>query len=503
MNARIEQIEKDNIETKGLQVSDKLESFHDSFRSGLSPENGKFVMAAGSLIEQSIRKNFDVQDKAITPEIMSGAVNTVKNMYSGIDVDGRKSLGLKEISSWKINDACREANINQHAGFAAEVISTEKENFYAKLHNTGDVTFRADDLPSHLREQLSSKGIEIAAKNDQYVDKVRFKSDGKIEKVQTKFVGKDASSCLDKLMSKKYEKYITSDKVDKIEIPNEYYDEVKDQIKARRAKLSENHTYVKYNDMKKVPTEKTERKIKQLNQLDKKLEKSCVTKEDALYSTEHPKLYAAKQLNNKDFLIQMNKNSLKSSAETALFTAAVSGVSNYEKYKSGEITGTEAVKNVVKDSAIAGGIQYGTEVVTQLTGGSSVPKQLVTMVVESHDDIYDYSEGKIDEGELAYNLGENAATAIGGIVGGKVGSIAGEGGKQIGEFVGSQAAREGYKATVYFVAENADDIKNTAAELGENILDTANDVKDAAADKADELKKAAAAKISGVFGDKD
>ena len=32
MNARIGQIEKDNIETKGLQVSDKLESFHDSLR---------------------------------------------------------------------------------------------------------------------------------------------------------------------------------------------------------------------------------------------------------------------------------------------------------------------------------------------------------------------------------------------------------------------------------------------------------------------------------------
>ena len=501
MNARIEQIEKDNIETKGLQVSDKLESFHDSFRSGLSPENGKFVMAAGSLIEQSIRQNFDVHDKAITPEIMSGAVNTVKNMYSGIDVDGRKSLGLRDISKMKINKDYYYSNLCQHAGFAAEVISTEKENFYAKLHNTGDVTYRADDLPSHLREQLSSKGIEIAAKNDQYVDKVRFKSDGTIEKVQTKFVGKDASSCLDKLMSKKYEKYINSDKVDKIEIPNEYYDEVKDQIKARRAKLSENHTYVKYNDMKKVPTEKTERKIKQLNQLDKKLEKSCVTKEDALYSTEHPKLYTAKQLNNKDFLIQMNKNALKSSAETALFTAAISGVSNYEKYKDGKITGAEAVENVVKDSAFAGGIQYGTEVVTQITGGSSVPGAVITMGVESYGDVKGYIDGDISGEQLAYNLGENAASIIGGAVGGTVGSAAGPVGSFVGAGVGSKAAREGYKATVDFVAENTDDIKNTAAELGENIIDTANDVKDAAADKADELKKAAAAKISGVFGD--
>lgn len=440
----------------------------------------------------SIRQNFDVQDKAITPEIISGAVNTVKNMYSGIDIDGKKSLGLRDISKMKINKDYYYSNLCQHAGFAAEVISTEKENFYAKLHNTGDVTYRADDLPSHLREQLSSKGIEIAAKNDQYVDKVRFKSDGTIEKVQTKFVGKDARSCLNKLMSEDYEKYLEDGKVDKIEIPKEFNKELQSQIKTDKKALCKQYAKIKDVSEKAADAEKIKKNIDKLDKLKYKVEASNVTKADAKLATEHPKLYAAKQINS---------HSLRQGAKTAAFTAAVSGVSNYEKYKSGEITGTEAVKNVVKDSAIAGGIAYGTEVVTQITGGSSVPKQLVTMVVESHDDIYDYSEGKIDEGELAYNLGENAATAIGGIVGGKVGSIAGEGGKQIGEFVGSQAAREGYKATVDFVAENADDIKNTAAELGENILDTANDVKDAAADKADELKKAAAAKISGVFGD--
>ena len=440
----------------------------------------------------SIRQNFDVQDKAITPEIISGAVNTVKNMYSGIDIDGKKSLGLRDISKMKINKDYYYSNLCQHAGFAAEVISTEKENFYAKLHNTGDVTYRADDLPSHLREQLSSKGIEIAAKNDQYVDKVRFKSDGTIEKVQTKFVGKDARSCLNKLMSEDYEKYLEDGKVDKIEIPKEFNKELQSQIKTDKKALCKQYAKIKDVSEKAADAEKIKKNIDKLDKLKYKVEASNVTKADAKLATEHPKLYAAKQINS---------HSLRQVAKTAAFTAAVSGVSNYEKYKSGEITGTEAVKNVVKDSAIAGGIQYGTEVVTQLTGGSSVPKQLVTMVVESHDDIYDYSEGQIDEGELAYNLGEHAATAIGGNVGGKVGSIAGEGGKQIGEFVGSQAAREGYKATVDFVAENADDIKNTAAELGENILDTANDVKDAAADKADELKKAAAAKISGVFGD--
>ena len=119
-----------------------------------------------------------------------------------------------------------------------------------------------------------------------------------------------------------------------------------------------------------------------------------------------------------------------------------------------------------------------------------MPGAVITMGVESYGDVKGYIDGDISGEQLAYNLGENAASIIGGAVGGTVGSAVGPVGSFVGAGVGSKAAREGYKAAVDFVAENADDIKYTAAELGENILDTANDVKDAAA-----------AKISGVFGD--
>lgn len=42
-----------------------------------------------------------------------------------------------------------------------------------------------------------------------------------------KFVGKDGASCLSKLASKNYDKYFNEGKVDKIEIPKDYYDEIK------------------------------------------------------------------------------------------------------------------------------------------------------------------------------------------------------------------------------------------------------------------------------------
>ena len=54
------------------------------------------------------------------------------------------------------------------------------------------------------------------------------------KRVQTKFVGKNPEECFKKLMSKKYDKYFVEDKVDKVEIPKDYYKRVmklaKDEI---------------------------------------------------------------------------------------------------------------------------------------------------------------------------------------------------------------------------------------------------------------------------------
>ena len=109
------------------------------------------------------------------------------------------------------------------------MISTAKENLKAQLEKTGITTYRADDLP------------DLFPKNDQFVDKVRMNQQGDIiERIQTKFIGEDAKQCLDKMMSKKFDKYLDSGKVDKIEIPKNFYDEIisKKMIINKREKIT-------------------------------------------------------------------------------------------------------------------------------------------------------------------------------------------------------------------------------------------------------------------------
>lgn len=513
MKMELEAIEKNSLEQVGFHVNEKLSSFHKSFQSSLLPENGVFSSLDNLNIDETIKESFGLGQVEITPEIQASVVDTVKDIYYGTNVDGHQSLGLNEISHWKIDPNYYESNLCQHAGYAAEVISTSKENLLAKVNGTGVQVFRADDMPEDLRKQFDGK---IAAKNDQYVDKVRVKADGTVETVQTKFVGNDADSCLKKLTSKKYDKYLEDGKVDKIEIPKEYYDDVKKKLGEKKEKLLEQYEKNSGEAGKSEVASGLDERIEKLDKLDSKLEASCVTKSEAKFAVEHPKLYAAGQI---------NKEGLKSGAQAAALTAAVSGVQNYQAYKAGDISAKEAVTNVAKESAISGGIAYGTEIVTQLAGGSSVPAAVISMGVESYDDIKEFAKGEISGSELAYNLGENAVqiagASVGGMVGGAVGSVAGPvgsiAGGMVGSSVGSAVASNAYKSAVEYVSDNMDSITAAGSELGETVSHTASgiaasvkvaagDMKklsadkiDAAADKASDIKKAASSTITNLF----
>lgn len=466
-------IEKRGLELKSFELNTKLDSLNKGFESSVKPEGDVYYDSNTVNLDDSISKNFMLDSVTITPEIRASALNAVKDMYHGKEVDGRNTLSLKEIHNWKVNSDYYDANIKQHAGYAAEVISTEKENVSFLAKQSGKKTYRVDDMPDSLRKQF---GDRFAAKNDQYVDKIRIDKNGNVETVQTKFVGKDGKECLSKLKSKKYEKYLEDGKVDKIEVPKDYYDDVKSNIANEQKSLKQQIERLT-QDGKTEEVAKKQTKLDKLDKLDKMVESSNVTSKEAIFAVEHPKLYAAQQINNAG---------LKAGGQAAALTAAVSGVDNFQKYRSGELTGTEAIENTAKDTAIAGGVAYGTEIVTQLAGGSSVPAAVITMGVESYGDVKDYAEGDIDGEELAYNLGENAARVVGGAVGSAMGAAAGTvlgpvgnvAGGLAGGAAGSAIAAKAYEDTVENVSDSIENVKGfidgeidgqeLAYNLGEN-----------------------------------
>ena len=94
----------------------------------------------------------------------------------------------------------------------------------------------------------------------------------------------------------------------------------------------------------------------------------------------------------------------------------------------GEITAEEMIVDIVTETATAGAIEYGAEFISvtasqamsksssaliKKVAGSSMPAAVVSFAVESYDSVSAYAKGEIDGEELAYELGENAASVAG------------------------------------------------------------------------------------------
>lgn len=427
-------------------------------------------------------------------EIVSGnrveAYRIIRSMFSP---ENAKMLGLDEISEWKINPdpAYKKSNIKQHAGYAAEVISTAKENIIAELNENGIKTVRTDDLA----KIDPNKGYTV---NDPYVDKVRIDSDGNIvERIQTKFVGKTAEKCLEKLASPKYEKYLNPNNVDKIEIPSDYFDEIKSELLPDKIKNLE----TQIESMKKTGNQdalnNAQAQLDKYKRIDEILEKSLVSNKDAIDAVKHPKIYKAKTM-VQNVVETSNKAGLETAKYSAGLTFAISAVDNISQYYSGEIDADDAIVNIIEESGTSALVGYGTGFATaglqtvmegsskaliQKAGNSCLPAAAVSFAVESYDEVAAYLKGEIDEYELAEALGEDGAKVAGGIAGASLGTKAGAAigtaiapgvgtavgaavggvvGGIVGGMVGATVAVEAYNQAVDYVKDHSDEIKDIA-----------------------------------------
>lgn len=484
--------EANALETGAVNIKNKLSELRKGFENSLESHNDAF-MDVPECVDDNIIYWLEM-DPAVVPDytmLRASVMDTVKQLYNGVDLgDGNNTLGLQEICDWSRNDLLYDQSLCQHAGFAAEVIGTTKENLAAKLEGTGVTTYRADDLP------------ELYQKNDQYVDKIRVNQNGEIiDRIQVKFVGKNAKECLSKMMSKKYDKYFEDGKINKMEVPKDFYDDMKQLIPKKIDELEKQLQSVKEQGKTEV-AQRIEAKIERYKKVDQMLEKSTVTKAEAKYAVEHPKRYAAKLL-AKDTFMDSHKKGLDSAAFAASLTAAVSTVDNVSKYMDGEITAQEAFVDVAKDTGTAAGMAYGTAFVsTAVThlmsesghqmlsslGNAGVPAAVVSFGVQSYDSIMDYATGTIDGNQLAYDLAENAAEIGGGIAGsafagavvGSVvpgaGTLVGFGAGMVGGMVGCAVASEAYASAVKVGAENVDVLSDKAKEMANHTIEIASEI---------------------------
>ena len=205
-----------------------------------------------------------------------------------------------------------------------------------------------------------------------------------------------------------------------------------------------------------------------------------------------------------------HEEGLGSAALAAAITCSVSSCENISAFINGEITADEMIVGIVGDTAAAGGIAYGTTFVTtavsqamqqsssaliSAVGGSSAPALVVSMGVESFNDIVSFANGEIDAGELAYDLGMNAAEVEGGFVGAtmgaEIGMVAGPAGvvagSVIGGVVGCAIASEAYASAVELGSEGIEMLGDQVTDLANNTIDA---VAESMPDQVDDVRNA-------------
>lgn len=139
-----------------------------------------------------------------------------------------KTLGrtLEGISKYKVNPKYQYQNINQQAGFSAEL----KEQAHANAHNilmkNGEKLVQYDNLSSGQKAQIKKLFPDYATpnKNHELVDYVRVDRNGNViarTATQSKFVGRNGAECFEKFLSKGYEKYLKNGM--KMEIPKDFF----------------------------------------------------------------------------------------------------------------------------------------------------------------------------------------------------------------------------------------------------------------------------------------
>ena len=154
----IETFEKKVLEEadKSIEEANK-KRLNRSFENALSAEGGMFDSPFDNTVNRNIAQWLGVDEKMLLQKDTSGIYDTFKRMYSGVDENGVKTRGLKQIHKMKVNPDFKYQNLKQQSGFSAEVISTAKENLKAQLEkqeNTGQAVHFADVLLQYLDFQV-------------------------------------------------------------------------------------------------------------------------------------------------------------------------------------------------------------------------------------------------------------------------------------------------------------------------------------------------------------
>lgn len=483
-------IERKAFMPEGIDISEKLSSFHKNFISTVSPENGSYGITRidkGNGLE-ALRGKTDTghpfieyyQDGKITMrrenlgnhQLLKISYDDAGNPYLRTFIE----TGKKPNYELTANSTITKGNFSATTDAYGRITSTKMSDIKLKESRHDSVTKFSDS--SYCEGDQVGHGVPNrfygpGGKENTYAQASR-KNQGQIKKVENLAVKlKQEGHTVDYEMRANY---IGS--------------------KNKRPTSFEPHITV---DGKEYELPKNLKKIYNTQDEIKTSQKIAITAKEKFCTP--------------------NEVGLKSSVVAAGLTCAMSSVDNISACVNGEISGEEAALEIVKDTAVAGGAAYGTAFIStavsesmkgssklllQRVGNSCLPAAAATFAVDSADAIIDYAKGEIEVGELSYELGDSASSVAGGLAGGStgvkvgaavgtaiapgVGTIAGTVvGGVVGGVVGTVVASEAYATAVEVGTEG---VKFLAEKVETLAKDTVELVKENVPEKTDEVKSA-------------
>ncbi len=322
--------------------------------------------------------------------------------YSGMDNETGEQLkkGLKDIAGSNVNPEYEAQNLKQQAGFAAENKYTARQN--------AEKIINGDKSRVHNTDVKGSGGY-----NELFDHIITDKNGNVIAQEQMKFVGSDPKAALNKLASKKFQKYFDADAT--ITVPSDYYDGILAEADKSIAGFQKQLERARADGNAEL-AEQLEEKIAKYEKIKASLKDSGVSNAEAMEARLHPVLSTAKDV---------VKVAHRAGIEQAKYGAAIGGgvslVRNLVSVVKGEESADEAALSVVKDTATGAAASYATAFTGSAIKGAmqnagnetmrtlartNLAATVVTVAMESGKSFGKYIRGEIDGVECLEELGE-------------------------------------------------------------------------------------------------
>ncbi len=331
---------------------------------------------------------------------------------------------LEEISKRKVNPNYIKQNINQQAGYSAEIKEQAHVNAHNILAGKRERIVQYDNLSSGQKAQVKKLFPNYATpkKNHEIVDYISVDEKGNVipgTLMQSKFVGRNGEECFKKLLSKDYKKYFENGA--KMKIARNHYGDFQRAVNTRIKSLESQIVKQKGlgNFQKAAHLEEKRQYCKTIKAHTRP---ASITKAEAIEARLNPNLSTAKDVTRISHQAGMN------AAQTgALIGGGVSLITNvYECIANGKDP-MKALKHTAiatlkggalsdgsafASSSLGGLMQSSANKIIQSLGKGSVPAMIVGACVANATILGRYFSGKIDKTELLKQLGKANTTLI-------------------------------------------------------------------------------------------